>query len=299
MKHSATEGRYSELRPACHLPTRSPLSALRYLLGPLYPEFEAAACHEGVETLAAALNARVVTCAMNVSGQLLFDQTSSLILLNETDAPRRRRFTLAHEVAHLLLIRTLEQGPNGTLAARLLARGGYPAPVEQFINRLAAEILFPRKAFITAYEELHCAGRRGFSVAWTLHRTLNASLLATLCRIASVGHDYLFLRCSWRPTMLQPEKLRIDWVVKNTGVSGFVAPDKGVPFDGPIGEAHRVQKYREGVMRVTGYGRVASLLRVQAMPARGRVLALIDLQPVTSKATVRSAPVLTLSRSSG
>lgn len=61
---------------------------------------------------------------------------------------RRRRFTLAHEIAHFLLHRDLlGQG----IEDNEMYRSGLPDPIEYEANRFAAELLMPAKLVRTAY----------------------------------------------------------------------------------------------------------------------------------------------------
>lgn len=81
----------------------------------------------------------------DVSGMLVRDpvrggRSGFAIYLNSFHHPNRRRFTLAHELAHFILHRDLiESG----ITDNALYRSGLPDQHEYQANRLAAEILMP------------------------------------------------------------------------------------------------------------------------------------------------------------
>lgn len=92
-----------------------------------------------------------------VSGKLTRDAVNGgpsgfAIYLNSYHHPNRRRFTLAHEIAHFILHRDLiESG----LTDNTLYRSGLPEPHEVQANRLAAEMLMPDKLLRQYYREGH------------------------------------------------------------------------------------------------------------------------------------------------
>ncbi|MCY4458866.1 MAG: ImmA/IrrE family metallo-endopeptidase, partial [Albidovulum sp.] len=68
-----------------------------------------------------------------------------LIRVNRFDSRERQRFTIAHELAHYLLHREIiDSSPNG-IRDNVLYRSGEPRAVEYEANKLAAEIVMPRK----------------------------------------------------------------------------------------------------------------------------------------------------------
>lgn len=64
------------------------------------------------------------------------------ITVNQTHVPARRRFTLAHEIAHFVLHRDLI-GDGVTDSA--LYRSKLSSPLEQQANRFAADLLMPAR----------------------------------------------------------------------------------------------------------------------------------------------------------
>ena len=93
---------------------------------------------------------------------------------NQTSQMRRQRFSLAHELGHLLLQKSAKSG-----AAQKYRGHGYSDEEERLCDQIAAEMLLPRMAF---YED-------GWMEGWTLKslRTLankyDTSLPATAVRM--------------------------------------------------------------------------------------------------------------------
>lgn len=88
--------------------------------------------------------------ANDIAGKIVRERGSPSgfsIYLNSTDVPRRRRFTLAHEIAHYILHRDL-------IGDGLIDDGMYRSKLggvyERQANRMAADILMP-PALIKGY----------------------------------------------------------------------------------------------------------------------------------------------------
>ncbi len=70
------------------------------------------------------------------SGLVLYDDYAPLILLNPTDSPARRIFTLVHELAHLLL-----DDSSGVSQIDFKQQDAMYDPVETMCNRVASKVL--------------------------------------------------------------------------------------------------------------------------------------------------------------
>lgn len=230
------------------------------------------------EDLANAMRVTVERCPMSTFGQLLYDKRRPVILVNDNIEWRVQRFTLAHELAHLLVIRACHDCPNGDVLTHVLAQQGYSRQIERFIDALAACILFPLEAFAREAEALDAAGVRGFPVAWQLSGRFRASLTATLRRLADVRTDYLALGCRWRATARKPENLRIDWQVGTPSRSGFVPRHKGMPTEGPIAHAYWRRHHAAAFMEVVASGQPNRVLYLEATPTHNGALVLVDLR---------------------
>lgn len=106
------------------------------------------------------------------------------VLINSTHRfqdPERRRFTLAHELCHLLYDRSY--------GARLAIATGPWAPVdiEQRANAFAAMLLMPRTLLATAVSSLHQPLAEEESV-WEVANRLHTSFTATLDHLCNLGY---------------------------------------------------------------------------------------------------------------
>lgn len=80
---------------------------------------------------------------MGISGQIKREEDGHVIRVNRYEARRRQRFTIAHELAHFLLHKSLiDSSPDG-ITDNILYRSGAPENTEYEANRLAAEIVMP------------------------------------------------------------------------------------------------------------------------------------------------------------
>ncbi len=80
----------------------------------------------------------------DLSGKLQKDMESKAgfsIYVNANHTPERRRFTIAHEIAHYILHRHLIEGD--VLVDDALYRSGLSNAVEAAANKMAADILMP------------------------------------------------------------------------------------------------------------------------------------------------------------
>ena len=99
-----------------------------------------------VGSLAKALGLKVVVAAlpMNISGMIKPDDEgdSFVIKVNRFEPKVRQRFTIAHEIAHFLLHR--DRIKAGVVDS-ILYRSKLSSRIEAEANRLAADIVMPRK----------------------------------------------------------------------------------------------------------------------------------------------------------
>lgn len=82
----------------------------------------------------------------NVSGKIFRDETNGgksgfSIVVNAFESRNRRRFTVAHEIAHFILHR--DNLNRGELVDDTLYRSGLSTEEEHEANKLAAQILMP------------------------------------------------------------------------------------------------------------------------------------------------------------
>lgn len=87
-----------------------------------------------------------------VSGQIKKDGAQYLIRVNRYEGKRRQRFTIAHEVSHFILHRSLIDRNQHGITDSILYRSGAPERIEFEANRLAADLLMPI-GLITSYRQ--------------------------------------------------------------------------------------------------------------------------------------------------
>lgn len=88
---------------------------------------------------------KVASMSTGVSGQIKKEADQYVIRVNRHEARERQRFTIAHELAHFLLHRpVIDSSPDG-IKDNVLYRSGEPERIEFEANRLAADIVMPRR----------------------------------------------------------------------------------------------------------------------------------------------------------
>jgi Zn-dependent peptidase ImmA (M78 family) len=84
----------------------------------------------------------VSTLPRGTSGQIGQENGEFVIRINRHEAKHRQRFTLAHELAHLLLHKDRIIAQGGW-SENVLLRSGQPASIEYEANRLASDLVIP------------------------------------------------------------------------------------------------------------------------------------------------------------
>jgi Zn-dependent peptidase ImmA (M78 family) len=111
----------------------------------LLEELEIEAVPVPVDQVARHLGADVVYRAFegDVSGMVYRSRQEKVIGVNSSHAPNRQRFTMAHEIGHLVLHRGQEVYVDN-FESRVNWRDGASDRVEAEANAFAAELLMPR-----------------------------------------------------------------------------------------------------------------------------------------------------------
>jgi hypothetical protein len=115
----------------------------------------------------------------NISGKIFRDplnggKSGFSIAVNASEAYTRKRFTIAHEIAHFILHRSKLE--NGDLVDDSMYRSGLSTREEADANRLAADIIMPRSLI----SQLVKAGNRDVA---TLASLFQVSLPAMQIRL--------------------------------------------------------------------------------------------------------------------
>lgn len=86
---------------------------------------------------------KVSSMSTGVSGQIMQENGHYTIRVNRHEARERQRFTIAHELAHFFLHKSvIDSSPDG-IKDNVLYRSGEPERIEFEANRLAADIVMP------------------------------------------------------------------------------------------------------------------------------------------------------------
>jgi hypothetical protein len=148
--------------------------------------------------LAAALGvAEIRQASMVEDGRLERDGGRTVIYLREETGPQRQRFTLAHELAHLILAE-----PDRDFVAH--RREVYFSSEERFCDQFAASLLMPRH---WVQREFHQAPVR-LGVARNMANQAQTSLSACLVRLREV--------LAWEASMLHWRRVGQHWRLTST-----------------------------------------------------------------------------------
>ena len=142
-----------------------------------------------IERIAVCLGVRqIISDDLGADGMLYpVGRNGFVIVVDKNHSPRRKRFSCAHEVGHILL----GQGANMTTSRRVSSHAG--EALEKACNEVAAEILMPRPLFVK-----HAA-----AVSWRwsalpdLADTFQTSIEATAARYVETIDEPCLL-CMWR-----------------------------------------------------------------------------------------------------
>lgn len=89
------------------------------------------------------ISIKVSSMSTGISGQIMKEGNLYSIRVNRHEARERQRFTIAHELAHFFLHKTIiDSSPDG-IRDNVLYRSGEPERIEYEANRLAADIVMP------------------------------------------------------------------------------------------------------------------------------------------------------------
>lgn len=86
----------------------------------------------------------VSSLGLGVSGQIKRENGEYVIRVNRHEIRERQRFTIAHEISHYLLHRSIIDSTLEGIRDNVLYRSGEPEWIEYEANRLAAHILMPK-----------------------------------------------------------------------------------------------------------------------------------------------------------
>ena len=153
------------------------------------------------------------------AGMLLPGRRGYKIILNENQSKTRQKFSLAHELGHLLLQKC---GMSGSItSAKYRSSDGGNLAEEQLCDQIAAEILMPRMAF---YED-------GWMEGWSLRslRSLavkyDTSVPATAMRMIDLMPEEALMGV-WKVSGNDGESAKLQWA--HAGKTAYRVPSGSV-----------------------------------------------------------------------
>jgi hypothetical protein len=162
--------------------TSSPEEAMRLACETLRHECGENRAPIGLKAILQHVKARITFHKMDVAGRLELEHDSFNVLVNPRGSWRRHRFTIAHEIGHIIVLRAV--ATERRLVRALLK----PSPelwreLERLCNNAAADLLMPRSEFQTLFAEYSFSppGLRA------LYDRFLTSFGAMLVRIAATG----------------------------------------------------------------------------------------------------------------
>jgi Zn-dependent peptidase ImmA (M78 family) len=155
----------------------------------LIKKFEIESAPVPVEQVARRLGAEVVYRAFegDVSGMVYRNDNEKVIGVNSSHPPNRQRFTVAHEIGHLVLHKG-KQVYVDSFEGRINWRDGARDGVEADANAFAAELLMPRefisKEVAQAMEEPAASPKQ---LVATMAKRFRVSQLSMQFRLENLG----------------------------------------------------------------------------------------------------------------
>jgi Zn-dependent peptidase ImmA (M78 family) len=142
-----------------------------------------------VEAIAPRHNAHVVleNFSEDISGILVRKGDTAMIAVNASDSPLRRRFTVAHELGHLVLSHKGEIFVDKHVVNKRASSGQFVDPQEIEANQFAASLLMPREELVEHFGELVERHRNPVIITELLASTFKVSRAAMGIRLVNLG----------------------------------------------------------------------------------------------------------------
>jgi Zn-dependent peptidase ImmA (M78 family) len=142
-----------------------------------------------VEDLARSLGAEVVYRGFegDVSGMVYRDKAQKLIGVNSSHGANRQRFTVAHEVGHLVLHKGTPVFVD-SFEGRINWRDGASAQEESEANAFAAELLMPRSLVVRKVQDaMESSSPSPFELIAHMAKTFKVSQQSMRYRLENLG----------------------------------------------------------------------------------------------------------------
>jgi Zn-dependent peptidase ImmA (M78 family) len=205
---------------------RSNTEAARKAIADVFPQLREAGAPVNLESAAKLVGIDQIVEADMPDSEGLLHQTASgnyVVSLRRGQATARRRFTLAHEISHVILYRTLghlrETDESGCRRQSEVARDE-----ERLCDEIAAELLMPRDLFDKSIQDVGVTAATVPAIA----RLYGVSLQAVSRRITQVLPDEIALSL-WRKDE-QRGHVAAQWYVSK---SSSAKPEHAIELGSP------------------------------------------------------------------
>ncbi len=176
--------------------------------------------------LAAQLGVRVSEARISTHGRIV-REGNALRIYTRPDLPRtRKNFTIAHELAHMLLNEALDSVGLASSASNERDTATRHRAEERLCDFIAARLLMPATVMASALARAHPHVAAVFPIAFTC----GVSFTAALIRVFESAPGSLALVRWSRPRFAPDAGLQADWVYRSPLAPQFIGPgDVGVP----------------------------------------------------------------------
>ncbi len=187
-----------------------------------------------VAAIAQAEGATIQYVPLASEGALAHTSSGYILKVNEAATSTRRRYTIAHEVGHILCDRL-----TGTLSGTRYRSSDNNLGIreeERFCQRFAACLLIPDESIAAFAKWEDMSIEKLQEKARELQVSSQALIWRVLERLPNEGGAICF-RIMGKPNDLEDMKLRVDWNVFPKTVKKYIARYDSVPQDSPIQRA--------------------------------------------------------------
>jgi Zn-dependent peptidase ImmA (M78 family) len=229
-----------------------------------------------VERVADKLKARVKIAPLSTDARLLYRYRASTIFVSITCNVVTRRFSIAHECAHIVFRNVYERRIKDPTLREDVFLWGHSDVQERLCDVMAAELLMPSKA---VFEEAHATNLRGKSLAEYLAQRFQVSLTAALRRLVDIGLPYVIV--SWQHAARPggDPKLRVAWSWRPSGRDlPFIPNHKSAPATSLVHRVHANRTAESGWDNLAFIQFCKREYYLDAIPTKYGVLAIIDLE---------------------
>lgn len=187
---------------------------------------------------ASRLGASIQHAELSCPARLLYSHGASRIVVDSGSPTGEQRFSIAHELGHIMIRNALRHLVQDEKELKLMFRVGASERLEQACDTFAAELLIPGQWL---RKELRESKLRGMALAtWLAEERFGASIAATTQRMVHIGLPYLVLRFTERALPGKELKLRLESVVAARGRGRpFMPRHKVAPPGSIVNRAYR------------------------------------------------------------